>query len=101
MNIPSIFQSSVDPDQVSLTVSSLGKAVAGFIMFAGMLGIVDPLIAGQAWGGFVQNIITAIPIGFAVWHSGQAVWGIIRKVSMRVISIGQKAPAAPAPSTTV
>lgn len=84
MNIPSIFQSSIDPTQVSLTVSSIGKAGASLIVFLGVLGIVDPAIATQAWGGFVASIITAIPAGFAVYHTGQAVWGIVRKIAVRI-----------------
>lgn len=92
--IPKMFQSSVDPTQVSLTVTSVGNAVAGFITFLGMVGIVDPAIAGQAWGNFVASIITAIPAGYAVWHSGIAVWGIIRKIAVRVVGLFNKtAPA--------
>ena len=90
--IPKIFQSSVDPDQVSLTVTSIGNAVAGFITFLGMVGVVDPAIAGQAWGGFVAAIITAIPAGYAVWHTGMAVWGIIRKIAVRVVGLFNRAP---------
>lgn len=93
MNIPAWAQSSVDPDQVSLTVSSLGKAGASLVVFLGVIGVVDPSIAGQAWGNFVAEIITAIPVGFAVYHSGQVVWGIIRKVSVRVTALFSKAPA--------
>lgn len=87
--IPNWAQSSIDPTQVSLTITSLGKAGAGIIVFLGMLGVVDPAIAGQAWGGFVGEVITAIPVGFAVWHSGNVVWGIIRKAAVRLFA---KAP---------
>lgn len=86
-NIPKIFQSSVDPEQVSLTVTSIGKAGAALVVFLGMIGIVDPSIAGQAWGNFVASVITAIPAGFAVYHSGQVVWGIIRKIAVRVVAL--------------
>lgn len=92
MNIPRIFQSSVDPEEVSLTVSSLGKAGASIVVFMGVLGIVDPAIAGQTWGGFVQSIITAIPAGFAVYHSGQAVWGIVRKAAVRLTNLAAGTP---------
>lgn len=91
-----MFQSSVDPTQVSLTVTSMGNAVAGFITFLGMVGIVDPAIAGQAWGNFVAAVITAIPAGYAVWHTGQFVWGIMRKATVRIVSMFSKsAPAIP------
>lgn len=93
MNIPAIFRSSVDPTQVSLTVVSIGKAGASLIVFLGMIGIVDPSIAGAAWGNFVASIVTAIPAGFAVYHTAQAVWGLFRKAAVKVYG-------APAPTTT-
>lgn len=85
--IPKIFRSSVDPSQVSLTVSSFGKAVAGLITVLGMLNVIDPMIATQAWGNFVAQVITAIPAGFAVWHAGQAVWGIMRKAGVNLLHL--------------
>lgn len=87
MNIPRIFQSSVDPTQVSLFVTSIGKTGASIIVFLGVVGWVDPAIATQAWGNFVAEIITAIPVGYAVFQSAQAVWGLIRKISVRAVSI--------------
>lgn len=82
--IPNWAKSSVNEDQVSLTITSVGKAVSGLIVFLGMVNAVDPLIAGEAWGSFVASVITAVPAGFAVWHTGQAMWGVIRKVSVRL-----------------
>lgn len=92
MNIPKIFQSSVDPTQVSLTITSLGKAGASLIMFLGMVNLVDPAVANQAWGSFVASVITAVPAIFAVYHTGLALWGIIRKVSVALVAIFTKAP---------
>lgn len=87
--IPKWAQSSIDPTTVSLTVQSIGKAVAGFIVFLGVIGWVDPTIAGQAWGELIADVITAIPAGFAVFHAGYVVWGIIRKIAVRIFA---KAP---------
>lgn len=84
LNIPKWAQSSIDENSVSLTVQSVGKAVAAMIVFAGAVGVVDPNIAGQAWGGFVASVITAVPAGFAAYHSWQIVWGLIRKAAVRV-----------------
>lgn len=84
LKIPSFAQSSVDPNSVSLTIQAIGRAVAGLIVFGGMIGIVDPAIAGQAWGQFVASIITAVPVAYSVWHAGNAVFGIIRKVAVRI-----------------
>lgn len=93
--IPSWAQSSTDPNQVSLLIVSIGKSVAGVIVFLGAIGYVDPAVAGQAWGGFVQEVVTAIPVGYAVWHSGQAVWAVFRKLAIRLFA------KAPIDSTTV
>lgn len=89
--IPRFAQSSVDPSKVSLTIESLGKAVAGLITFLGVLNVVDPIIANQAWGNFVASIITAIPVGYSVWNAGLALWGLIRKIAVRVFA---RAPIA-------
>jgi hypothetical protein len=94
MNIPSLLQSSVNPEEVSLTVTSIGKAVAGLIVFLGMIGVVDPAIAGQTWGNFVSEVVTAVPVAYGVWHSGQAVWGIIRKISVRISTLFTNTPTA-------
>ncbi len=87
--IPKWARSSIDPTTVSLTVASIGKAVASLIVFLGMVNIVDPAVAGAAWGQFVAAVITAIPAGFAVFHTGQVIWGIIRKISVALFA---KAP---------
>lgn len=92
IQIPNWAKSSVDENSVSLTVTSIGNAVAGFITFLGMVGVVDPAIAGQAWGNFVAAVVTAIPAGYAVWHTGQAVWGLIRKVAARMYTVPTPIP---------
>lgn len=92
MKIPTIFQSSVNPQQVSLTVSSIGKAGAALIVFLGAIGFVDPAVASQAWGTLVADVITALPAGYAVWQAAQVVYGIIRKVAVRVATIGSATP---------
>ena len=96
--IPTFAQSSADPSSVSLSIISFGKVVASVITLLGILNIVDPVIAGQAWGNFVEAIITAIPAGFAVYHTGVMVWGLIRKAA---IAIFAKAPVQPTPVVTV
>lgn len=98
ISIPKFAQSSIDPEQVSLTISSVGKAVAGLITVLGMIGLVDPVIATQTWGNFVASVITAVPAGYAVWHTGYAVWGIIRKIAVRITGFFQKNPVTIAPA---
>lgn len=96
MNIPSLLQSSADPEQVSLTVVSLGKAGAGLLTLFGVLGVIDPTLlssANSAWGNLVASVVTAIPAGYAVWHAGQVAFGIIRKIGMRILALFSPAPA--------
>lgn len=95
MTIPKWAQSSVDENSVSLTISSIGKAVAGFVTFLGMLGIVDPVIASQTWGNFVSQWITLVPALFSAYHSAHAVYGLIRKAVVRVTPGAIATPAVP------
>lgn len=94
-NIPSWAQSSVDPTQVSLFITSAGKAVSGLIVFLGVIGVVDPVIAGQTWSAFVASTITALTAGWTVWHTGYAVWGLVRKAGVRLAEMVTKTPIVP------
>lgn len=84
--IPEFAQSSVNPEEVSLTVQSLGKMAAGLVTFVAVLKGVDPILAQAAWGNFIAQITTAIPAGFVVWHAGNAVYGIGRKAAVRLFT---------------
>lgn len=90
ISIPKFAQSSIDPTQVSLTIVSIGKAGVWFIGFLAMAGLVDPTIANQQWGTFVADVGTAVPVAFAIYHSGNAVWGLVRKTAVNVIALVQK-----------
>lgn len=94
MTIPSWAQSSVDQEQVSLTIVSVGKAGTGVIALLGMLGIIDPLLAKEAWGNFVAQYTTLIPALYAAYHSTVAIWGVIRKAGVRLVNLMSK----PAPT---
>lgn len=99
--IPKWAQSAIDPTQVSLTISSIGKAGSGLIMFLAMINVVDPAIAGEAWGNLVASIITALPAGYAVWHAGNVVWGLIRKLAVRLFAKAPVTPSAAADNISV
>lgn len=92
MDIPTWAQSSLDESEVSLTITSFGKVGMGVITFLAMVGLVDPTIAGEAWGGFVASVITAVPAAYAVWHASQGLWGVTRKLSVRLVAMFAKAP---------
>ena len=92
MNIPAWAQSSANPEEVSLTITSLGKMGAALIVFLGVIGVIDPLVATQAWGNFVAQLITAVPVVFGIWSAGQAVYGIVRKIAVRIVGLFSGTP---------
>lgn len=79
MDIKTIFQSSVDPSKISLTVQSITKfaifVTATFLLSKGM----NPAEATTAIQQISDILISVIPAGFAVFHACEAVYGIVRK----------------------
>lgn len=73
-------QSSVDPTQLSTTIASIGKILAGTIAFIAVLKGVDPAIAGQQWSNFVQLVATGAPAAYVTWHTAEMIFGMIRKL---------------------
>lgn len=85
IQIPSWAQSSINPQAISLTVQSLAKSVSALIVFLGVIGLVDPAIASQAWGNFVAAVVTAIPAAVAVYHAGEVLYGLFRKTIVKEV----------------
>lgn len=81
--IPTWAQSSIDPTQISSFLQNIGRALAGTVTFLLVLKGVDPLVAGQSWGQFVQLVATGAPAAYATWHTGEAIFGLIRKLFVR------------------
>ncbi len=74
------FASSVDPSQISLTVSSIFKAAIFFVgYFAAAKGF-DVTTATTQVEAIRDIVLTSIPAGFALFHAITAVWGLVRKV---------------------
>jgi len=77
--IKPVFQSSLDPSKVSLTIQSIAK----FLIFvAGTYAIhkgFDPVTATNVITQLSDILISAIPACFAMYHAGEAVWGVVRK----------------------
>ena len=94
-NIPRFMQSSVDPNQISTTIESAGKILAGTVAFIAVLKGVDPAIANQQWGNFVQLVATGAPAAYITWHSAEMVFGLLRKF---VMWLSAKKPAVPPPA---
>lgn len=83
-NIPTYLQSSIDPNQLSTTVTSAGKILAGTVMFIAALKGIDPAIAGAQWGNFVQLVATGAPAAYTTWYTAEMIFGILRKVYVRL-----------------
>lgn len=79
MNIPKWLQSSQDPSQISLTVESFGKSAGALILLFATIKGIDPMIATQWWGAVVAQVTLAVSSGYAVYHAGVMLWGLMRK----------------------
>lgn len=83
-NIPPALQSSIDPTQISLTIESTGKAVAGVVVFLAMLWGADPNVVQTNWAQTIALVATAAPAAYALWHSAAGLWGMARKVLVAI-----------------
>lgn len=79
MNIKSFFQSSHNPEEVSLTVTSIFK-VAIFIVayFAAAKGF-DVTTATTQVEALRDTVLSIVPAAFALYHGCMAAYGILRK----------------------
>ena len=80
MEIKSIFQSSLDPSKVSLTVQGLAKFVTFIIITYATAKGFDPNEATNGVDQIKDIIISTIPACFALYHAGETVYGIVRKM---------------------
>lgn len=82
--------SSIDPNQLSLSVSSAANVVIGLIgTLLAYKGLDSSTITTQLQA-IVAIVVTLIPVGFTVWHSLQLAWGLVRKV---LVTLSAPAPA--------
>lgn len=91
--IPTYAQSSVDANQVSLTITSISKAVAGILATYAMLKGIDPILVTsnvttvtEAAQNIVAQYIAVLPALYAAYHSAQAIYGVFRKVAVRLFT---------------
>lgn len=106
--IPRIFQSSVDPTKVSLFITSASKALAGIVVTLLTLKGIDPAIATQnvqtvteAATNIVAQYAAIVPAVYAAYHSAEAIYGVLRKVAVRVFAKGPITSSAAAPSIAI
>lgn len=90
------FSSSVDPQQLSLSVTSAANVIIGLLgTFLAYKGFDSGAITTQLQA-IVAIAVTLIPVGFTTWHSLQLGYGLLRKV---IVLLSKKAIAPPMPST--
>lgn len=93
ITIPSWAQSSLNPSEVSLTITSLGKAAVSIVTTIAILKGVDPAIATtdvttvtQAAQNIVAQYAAVIPAAYAAYQSGMVIWGLVRKGAVRMFA---------------
>lgn len=106
--IPKWAQSSIDPTQVSLFITSASKAVAGLVVTIATLKGIDPAIVTsnvQTVTEAAQNIVAqyaaVIPAIYAAYHSAEAIYGVFRKVAVRVFAKAAITASTAAPAVSV
>lgn len=78
--VKSMFASSVDPTEVSLTVSSAGKIIVSLlVMFLARKGF-DPMVAKSGLEQIVDILVGLVPAVVALYHGYQMCVGLLRKI---------------------
>jgi hypothetical protein len=82
--------SSVDPTQLSLSVTSAANIAIGLIgTLAAYKGLDSGAITSQLQA-FVALTVTLIPVAFTTWHTLQLMYGLVRKL---LVAFSTTAPA--------
>jgi len=68
-----VLSSSVNPQELSLTVSAIAKVVVGLLVSFGFM---------QTTGAdtTLEQIPVIVSVGYATWQGAEALWGAVRKV---------------------
>lgn len=75
-----ILSSSINPEELSLTVTSAGKVVIGLIgTYAAYKGLDSTAITSQLQL-IVAEVVTVIPLGYATWQALKVAEGAFQKV---------------------
>lgn len=97
--IPSFARSSVDPTQLSLTITSLGKALAGILTTIAILKGVDPALLTpnattitEAAQNILVQYLAILPALYSAYHSAQAIFGVMRKAFVWITKYFKKGP---------
>ena len=95
-DLPPWLQSSTDPTQISLSIESFGKVLVGLIaVLAVAKGLDVQYATTQAQLFMGQGIIVATS-GFTMYQSLMTIYGLVRKLFMRVVVTNAAHADAPA-----
>lgn len=72
--------SSVNPQELSLTVSSISKVLIGLVGWFAVSKGLDPAAAQTQLQAIVDIMAQAVPLCFTLFNSLQTVWGLVRKL---------------------
>ena len=81
--IKSTVASSVDPAQVSLTVQGVTKALIFVVSYFALAKGFDPTTTTNGIEQVRDIVISLIPAILAVYHGGEAIYGLIRKMFVK------------------
>src|SRR3954447_20473976 len=76
-------QSSVDPNQISLTIESGGKTLLGIISFIAVTKGVDTAPITDNAQAIIDATATAVTLGVTLFHTPQTIYGLVRNLIVR------------------
>src|ERR1700674_4383470 len=76
----SVFASSVDPTQLSLTIESLSKVLIGLIGWFAVSKGFDAATAQNQLQIIIDLTAQAVPIAFTLWNACMTIFGLVRKL---------------------
>lgn len=77
--IKNLFASSLDQSKISLTVQALTKCAIFIVGYFAVSKGFDPMTATNGVQQVSDIVISLIPAILAVYHGGEAIYGIVRK----------------------
>lgn len=74
------FTSSVNPQNVSLTVESFGKSVVGIVGWYLIAQHMNPAVATTQVQTITDLVAQSVPIAFTLWNNMLTGYGLVRKL---------------------
>lgn len=71
--------SSANPQELSTTVQSIARMLAGLLVFSGFLTVADSTTLLSHVSSIITDITVLVPLAYAMWNSGEIIFGIFRK----------------------